>query len=964
MRRRSCHLQCETLEARDVPAVTDMTQLAQQFYPAPAPRAFLALNFDGWAGEHIYPFGGNTGNADADIQEILDRVTEEFAPFNVQVRRIQGDGQHYASQGSTTIFVGDNSESPGAWAATPSDSSDYPQGVLTAPNTDDHDVAFVDPFNEADQAKNWNNAKIAQAICHEAGHTFGLGHIRTHGVDDNPVSFDKNAAPDVMSYDSPNQAFLNTTFDITSANYDANDQQVHFSLYNRPWYYTNAFNIPVPVFMQTQNSFTFMNTILAPRDKDDVADVANAKAVDPGWSDSPARVLKSWDTVDAQIDGLDDYDAFTFNAQTADPINITVQPTAGSKLDPVLMIYDEFNDTTALAPPKFGSHVNPNDRSSQLTFNPIPGHSYRFVVGGVDEDSQGGYELKTFAGQVTPGGKLQLTGEPGVATQNITIDALGKTLFVTVNGDHVAFPTKGLTGVTMDTGSSADTVAVYATPKGIPFDLRTGAGSDTITVGRPGTSAAGGPRGYTLDGLGGTLNVDGGSEIDYIDHLFVLDTGTAAGHQYELAADHVGRLGQTEVDYANFETLNLSTGAHGDHVTIRGTPARTAVSVNTWAGNDTIVVGVAGFTGLGAVQGPLSLDGGPSTDTVLLDDSTEPAGQSYMVSADHLIRSGAALISFADIGGITLTTTGQSDTITVDQVSPNIPVRVRGGGGDDTITVNVKPGGTEVNVDGGAGNDSLMVQDVVGGAVVHTIPGAPGAGVVGVHYLTGPSGKVAYVAVETVTQAVETVTQDPDADRSFIQALYHDILGRDGSAAEIDSWLPTLQTSTGRADVADGIERSGEARLATVTRWFQTFVQLAPTVQQLKTWTLVLDQNSEEETLRQLLNATVTFAPGNPGQAQMQQFTALVYQQLLSRAPTAAEVKSAVALLQGGAGELTNALMTGAEYRKRAIRAAFANRLHRKPTASELASLAGGALDLRAIREQIESGPEYDAAGY
>jgi hypothetical protein len=96
----------------------------------------------------------------------------------------------------------------------------------------------------------------------------------------------------------------------------------------------------------------------------------------------------------------------------------------------------------------------------------------------------------------------------------------------------------------------------------------------------------------------------------------------------------------------------------------------------------------------------------------------------------------------------------------------------------------------------------------------------------------------------------------------------------------------------------------------------------------------------------------------------MQQFMALVYQQLLGRASSAAEQKAALALLQQGAGELTNAIETGSEYRKRAVRAAFGTRLHRNPTAGELGSLAGGGLDLRSIREQIESGLEYYDEGY
>src|SRR5262245_43611136 len=78
----------EALEDRLTPAVTDMTQLAQQLNPTPPTQpTHLYLNFDGFQGAYqgethnIQPFAGTS----ADIQEILYRTSEEFAPFNVEV---------------------------------------------------------------------------------------------------------------------------------------------------------------------------------------------------------------------------------------------------------------------------------------------------------------------------------------------------------------------------------------------------------------------------------------------------------------------------------------------------------------------------------------------------------------------------------------------------------------------------------------------------------------------------------------------------------------------------------------------------------------------------------------------------------------------------------------------------------------------------------------------------------------
>src|SRR5262249_20383038 len=44
------------------------------------------------------------------------------------------------------------------------------------------------------------------------------------------------------------------------------------------------------------------------------------------------------------------------------------------------------------------------------------------------------------------------------------------------------------------------------------------------------------------------------------------------------------------------------------------------------------------------------------------------------------------------------------------------------------------------------------------------------------------------------------------ADERFVQAVYLDALGRAGSTAELDGWLPVLHGTGGATVVADGIE--------------------------------------------------------------------------------------------------------------------------------------------------------------
>src|SRR5262245_56413050 len=99
----------ECLEEREVLSstpITDMTAVASLYPPHSGPTT-LYLNFDGYAGAGVSSFASTTGDRNADVHEILYRTAEIFAPFNVQVRRIYGDGNYSSGGGNTTIFIGD-----------------------------------------------------------------------------------------------------------------------------------------------------------------------------------------------------------------------------------------------------------------------------------------------------------------------------------------------------------------------------------------------------------------------------------------------------------------------------------------------------------------------------------------------------------------------------------------------------------------------------------------------------------------------------------------------------------------------------------------------------------------------------------------------------------------------------------------------------------------------------------------
>src|SRR4051812_37263665 len=103
-RSRSVRPRLEVLETRLVPTInTDYTALAQSFSRHDGPTN-LYLNFDGWRDNGVSSF--QSANREQDIQDILYRTSEIFAPFDVRVLRFYGDGGHVEDFGESTIFIG------------------------------------------------------------------------------------------------------------------------------------------------------------------------------------------------------------------------------------------------------------------------------------------------------------------------------------------------------------------------------------------------------------------------------------------------------------------------------------------------------------------------------------------------------------------------------------------------------------------------------------------------------------------------------------------------------------------------------------------------------------------------------------------------------------------------------------------------------------------------------------------
>jgi hypothetical protein len=197
----------------------------------------------------------------------------------------------------------------------------------------------------------------------------------------------------------------------------------------------------------------------------------------------------------------------------------------------------------------------------------------------------------------------------------------------------------------------------------------------------------------------------------------------------------------------------------------------------------------------------------------------------------------------------------------------------------------------------------------------------------------------------------------------FVRALYVDELGRPGSIVEIDGWVSLLNMpGSSQAAIVSLIATSAEARGRLVRGWYQTYLGRSASLGEVTGWSGLLQNQTQEQVLSLLLSsdefysrAQTLAATGTPDQ----RFVQALYQLLLNRVPSAADIGGWVSgLATLGRNGVALAILQSPEYRTIAVSGFYLNLLHR-PADSALGMWVGSNLDLGAISRAIESSPEF-----
>jgi hypothetical protein len=227
-----------------------------------------------------------------------------------------------------------------------------------------------------------------------------------------------------------------------------------------------------------------------------------------------------------------------------------------------------------------------------------------------------------------------------------------------------------------------------------------------------------------------------------------------------------------------------------------------------------------------------------------------------------------------------------------------------------------------------------------------------------------------------------------DANRGFVQTVYHQFLHRGASPGELDTWNQVV-ASLGRGTVAQLISHSGEAFTWDVDDAYRRFLGRAADAGASAAWVGFLNQGATVEQVYQgilssgeLADRASQFA-AIPGSSDGNYVQAL-YQMLLGRDAGAAEIsvwQGQVAAV--GRSQVAGALLGSGEFRGRLVRRLYGetavaseaylrsvattapDMLHRPAgtSAAEVAAWANSTLDLLSMESGMASTDEFFAKG-
>lgn len=217
--------------------------------------------------------------------------------------------------------------------------------------------------------------------------------------------------------------------------------------------------------------------------------------------------------------------------------------------------------------------------------------------------------------------------------------------------------------------------------------------------------------------------------------------------------------------------------------------------------------------------------------------------------------------------------------------------------------------------------------------VTQTTTAVPVAITAGSPSVTVNIGDVLTSTLVPLPVGVNTQTPPSNGNAAFIDDLYFTLLGRHANQQELAGWQQRMSGGTTRTAVAQAIWSSPEHRGLEVDQFYQTFLNRAAEPDGRTFWINRFTSGDLTERL-----AARFFISSPEYQADHKtdtDFITAVYQDVLSRAPSASDLTSWQASISGGMtrDQAATAIVNGGESAARIIDSYFVNFLHRAPDA-------------------------------
>ena len=209
-------------------------------------------------------------------------------------------------------------------------------------------------------------------------------------------------------------------------------------------------------------------------------------------------------------------------------------------------------------------------------------------------------------------------------------------------------------------------------------------------------------------------------------------------------------------------------------------------------------------------------------------------------------------------------------------------------------------------------------------------------------------------AVVTATGAgIVDAGQALDANRSFVQTLYNNLLGRTGTIAELNSWVSTLTAggANGQANVINGILRSDEALGRVIDQYYLEYLGRAADATGRSFWVKQIDGGM---TLAQV-QAGFLSSPEFLGDNNSDYVQGL-YRTFFNRTGSSTELAYWYTQLPTlGLSGVAMAFSQSPENRAAQVTGLFNEFIHRAPTAAELAQWMAAPGDFLTIEVNLLS---------